>query len=215
MPNIVAGIACSAGLKTDIQSSTVGGYRFFQHSSNANTLALIASQSWDYVVLQNQSQVPGWKPADVTTYSLPYAQTLVQKIKESSPNGQIIYYQTWGRETGDANNCSYYPKVCTFSGHTDALIEGYQLYQTQTGGSIAEVGKIWRIVANDSQRPFAASDLWTGDGSHPDILGSYLVAITMFTKIFQRSPNSLFYPSSVSQANARYIQEKVAADFGF
>jgi len=67
LPQLVNDMACSAGVHLEIASSVKGGYRFSDHKSDADTMSAINREKWDYVVLQNQSQVPGWKPAHVET----------------------------------------------------------------------------------------------------------------------------------------------------
>lgn len=207
LPNMVKDLACSGGYNLSVASSTPGGYRFLNHAGNTDTLTAIDSQQWDYVILQNQSQVPGWKPADVTTYSTPYAGILVDAISANNPGTQIIYYVTWGRENGDTVNCGYYSNVCTFTGHTAALLEGYTLYQTATGGTLAKTGTAWEAVVDDGSAPFDSGELWQSDGSHPELLGSYLTATTIYATLFNESPVNLDVPNGISSDNGLYLQQ--------
>ncbi len=210
LPNILSNMASSVYLLIEYDQSTPGGAKFSTHKDNATTISKIQSQDWDYVVLQNQSQVPGWKPNDVTNNSLPHAQTLVDLITNNNPSTKIIYFQTWGRENGDSTNCAYYPLVCTFDGHTQALKDGYEIYRSNTGGTIAPVGEVWQEVVNDSDLPFTANDLWSGDGSHPDILGSYLASLTIFSTIFDVSPEEITYDANLDEVHVSYLQQQVA-----
>lgn len=155
--------------------------------------------------------MPGWRPGAVTTYSLPHAQTLVNVINANHQDTEIIYFVTWGRENGDADNCDYYPLVCTFSGHTQALLDGYSIYQDGTGGTLGLVGTTWEAVVDDNSAPFVSGDLWSADGSHPSILGSYLTANVLFIAAFQESPLNADYISTLSEENAIYLQQ-VAED---
>ncbi len=215
LPSIINNMASSVYLLIEYDQSTIGGAWFSTHVNSADTTSKIQSQDWDYVVLQNQSQVPGWKPNDVINSSLPNAQTLVNRITNNNASTKVIYFQTWGRENGDSQNCGYYSLVCTFDGHTQALKEGYEIYQSNTGGTIAPVGSVWQEVANDSDLPFNSSDLWSGDGSHPDILGSYLAALTIFSTIFNVSPEEITYDADLDEVNVSYLQDQVALFLGY
>ena len=215
LPNIISKMASSVNVLIEYDQYTPGGARFSTHKDNATTISKIQSQDWDYVVLQNQSQVPGWKPTAVRNYSLPHAQTLVALITGNNPSTKIIYFQTWGRENGDYENCAYYPLVCTFGGHTQALKDGYNIYESNTVGIIAPVGEVWQVVVNDAALPFSASDLWSGDGSHPDILGSYLASLTIFSTIFNVSPEEITYDADLDEADVSYLKEQVALFLGY
>ena len=212
LPSLVTQIASSKNQTIETTAVTPGGTRFSGHAAaNSGAMNAINSEQWDFVILQNQSQVPGWKPADVTTLSLPHAETLVNAIQANNAATQIIYFVTWGRENGDAGNCSYYPTVCTFSGHTSALLEGYGIYQASTGGKLAVAGPAWKAVVDDASAPFDSGELWSGDGSHPDLLGSYLTASVLFTAMFSETPLGADAPAGISAAHASYLQQ-IAAD---
>ena len=206
LPHLVKGIACSGRHKLSVTALTPGGYKFYQHAKDRNTLNVIASRKWDFVVLQNQSQIPGLKPARVRARSTPHAKKLVKAIKANHRNTKIIYYVTWGRENGDSQNCKYYRKVCTFEGHTQALLAGYTLYRNATGGTLAKAGPAWKAVVDDRQAPFAAGELWSGDHSHPTLRGTYLAACTIFAAMFDQSPAGLYYPADLSKSDAAYLQ---------
>lgn len=206
LPHLVKGIACSGGYKIEVATTTPGGYKFYQHAANRNTLKLIASQKWDFVILQNQSQIPGLKPRTVRSRSTPHAKTLVKAIKANNRKTKIIYYVTWGRRNGDTRNCKYYRKVCTFEGHTQALLAGYTLYRNATGGTLAKVGSAWKAVVDDRKAPFPAGDLWVGDHSHPTLKGTYLAACTLFAAMFDQSLADSYYPKQLSKKDATYLQ---------
>lgn len=211
LPSLVSQFACGMGNNIVYDSYTPGGYWFLNHKDDPGTLSKINSTNWDFVVLQNQSQVPGWKPAHVTANSLPNAQALVDLILNNNTATTVIYFQTWGRQNGDSQNCNYYPLVCTFDGHTEALIAGYDIYATNTGGEIAPVGTAWKSIVDDDGAPFPASNLWSGDGSHPALHGSYLAAALIYGNIFSTSPIGSSYTAGLSNADATYLQQQAEA----
>ncbi|MCB0764529.1 MAG: hypothetical protein KDB84_07475, partial [Flavobacteriales bacterium] len=69
LPNTFRQLALSLGDTVVVGSSAPGGYTLFQHSTYAPTLAAIASRPWDYMVMQEQSQL-GALPAAITTTEL-------------------------------------------------------------------------------------------------------------------------------------------------
>lgn len=206
LPALVRDLACSGGFKIEVTAFTPGGYRFSQHAKDKRLLNLIRSRKWSFVVLQNQSQVPGWKPAEIMRRSTPHAVALARAIKANHPDTRLIYYVTWGKENGDAQNCNHHPKVCTFKGNTQALHKGYTLYKNATGGTLARVGSAWQAVVEDPDPPFDPAELWIADHSHPGLKGSYLAACTLFAALFNRSPSGLHYPQPLTGDDAAYLQ---------
>ena len=207
LPALLEQMACSLGYKIEHDSYTPGGAWFKNHKDDPATLVKINSENWDFVVLQNQSQAPGWKPVDVKIQSLPNAQTLVNQIKANNAQSKIIYCATWARQHGDSQNCNYYSRVCTFTGHTAALKEGYDIYQTSTGGLIAPVGTYWQFIVQDSKvnRPFDANNLWSEDGGHPSLIGSYLAAAAILKQIISAPVSSSDFTAGLDSETASYI----------
>ena len=94
LPNTLRQLALSLDDTMTVASSAPGGYTLFQHSTYAPTIAAIESQDWDFVVLQEQSQL-GALPFDVTTTELG-ASALVQRIEENHECTYPVFYMTWG-----------------------------------------------------------------------------------------------------------------------
>jgi hypothetical protein len=61
--------------------NTPGGYTFQGHSTNATSLSKIMMGDWDYVVLQEQSQMPSFPDQQVASEVFPYAQKLDSIVK--------------------------------------------------------------------------------------------------------------------------------------
>lgn len=78
LPNTLRQLALSLGDTVTVASSAPGGYTLFQHSTYQPTLDAIAAQPWDYVVLQEQSQL-GALPLDATNTEIGATQ-LVEAI---------------------------------------------------------------------------------------------------------------------------------------
>ena len=95
LPDLVKQMAGTTGFNVSVDSNTPGGATFADHKVNATTIAKIGARDWDYVVLQNQSQTPSWRPEDVETTSLPNAQALVDMIEANSVTTHVIWFETW------------------------------------------------------------------------------------------------------------------------
>ncbi len=207
LPRIFLSLARAKGKRIATKTYAVGGYKFENHKKSAAALSAIKSEDWDYIVLQNQSQVPGLRPRDVEIQSLPNAIDLAKIISDHNTRTQIVYFVTWGRKNGDAMNCRYYSKVCDFRGHTEALSQGYGIYQNITGGVLAEVGQSWLAVINDLSASDALKDLWSADGSHPSYRGTYLAANKIYTSIFNESTLGVEVYGSLKKGEAIYYQQ--------
>lgn len=207
LPHVFLSLAHKKGKRAIVKSYTMGGYKFEHHKKSMAALKAIESENWDYVVLQNQSQVPGLKPKHVVPKSLPNAIDLTKIIHANNASTQIVYFVTWGRKNGDAMNCRYYPKVCDFSGHTDALSQGYGIYQSSTGGVLAEVGQSWLTVINDISASDSFKELWNSDDSHPTYRGTYLAANTIYASIFNESTIGIEFYGSLKRIDAVYYQQ--------
>lgn len=207
LPGLVGSFAIGQSCSVNIESNTPGGVSFADHLQDATTLRLLEQGGWDAVVLQNFSQTPSQPPEEVEMTSLLDAEALADLARQHSPDARIVYYVTWGRRDGDADNCDTYPKVCTFEGHTEALIEGYEMYATATDGELARVGPAWRFVVEDPDAPEGAAELWTNDGSHPTLAGSYLAASVIFLRLFDRPSSSDFEAGVVLADYYRSVAE--------
>ena len=104
---MLSNIANAFGDSVNYDQSTPGGTSLYAHSQNQTTLNKINQQSWDYVVLQDQSQRPSLSPTYVAAASVyPYASQLVTEIQSNNLCSEPLFYMTWGRKYGDQSNCS-------------------------------------------------------------------------------------------------------------
>ena len=182
LPQTLAGIALSKGDTLVYDSSVPGGYTFQQHSAYAPTLSKINQQAWDYVVLQEQSQLPSFSPAQVATSVLPYARKLDSLILLNDSCTETVFYMTWGRENGDASNCGFYPPVCTYEGMQQCLRESYLQMAALNHASVSPVGVAWKRVRTE----YPAMPLYQADESHPGIYGTYLAACVFYSTLYHK-----------------------------
>lgn len=206
LPELVQKIALSTNDYIDYQSYTPGGSRFQQHASNPVVLNKIAEGNWDYVVLQEQSQLPSFSQQQVAAQVYPYAQQLVNAIKQANPCGSAIFYMTWGRKFGDQPNCNNgLTQVCTYEGMDDALYNSYMQMAANNKSLVSPVGRVWRALRE--QNP--DMELYVADESHPSYIGSVAAAFTFYTVIFKKDPTLSTFVGNLSPTDASTIKAVV------
>ncbi len=202
LPNMVKQFAESKGKTFLYDQNTPGGYTLNGHSTNATSLSKIAEGDWDFVVLQEQSQMPSFPPNQVASDVYPFASILVDSIRSANACTEPIFFMTWGRENGDQANCEFYEPLCTYEGMQGRLTESYTEMAELNKAYVSPVGEAWRRVrVADS-----SIDLYTNDGSHPSIYGSYIAASVFYGMMFNDSPIGGSYPNTISEEDAELIQ---------
>ena len=203
LPEMTRQLALSLGDTLIVANSSPGGYTFQQHTANAATQGLIDQGNWDFVVLQEQSQLPSFPPSQVAAECLPYAQALVDTIRAHSPCAEPVFYMTWGRQNGDAQNCASWPPVCTYEGMQQQLRQSYLQMAQDNNAACAPAGMAWKRMREE----FPAINLYSSDGSHPSVAGTYLVACTMYSTFFRNTTVGATFTSSLDAATASTLQQ--------
>ncbi|MCB9164093.1 MAG: hypothetical protein H6592_06625 [Flavobacteriales bacterium] len=181
LPNTLRLLALSLGDTITVTSSTPGGATFQSHAVNATTINAINSGAWDFVVLQEQSQL-GALPFEITTTEASAGQ-LVELIHDNDPCTMPVFYMTWGRRDGDDLNCASFPFMCTYTGMQQALTANYVALAEGNDAFTAPVGEAWRLVRDGHPE----IELYVSDGSHPSPAGTYLAACVFYCTLFQES----------------------------
>ena len=203
LPNLLRQLALSGGDSLIMDSNTPGGYTFANHSSNALTLQKLALNTNDFVILQAQSQEPSFPPTQVETQTFPYAQQLDSLIHVGSDCAKTVFYMTWGRKYGDAQNCPNYPPLCSFEGMNDRLRWAYKQMADENEALMSPVGMAWKASwAADS-----TINLWSSDFSHPSLAGSYLAACVFYATILEKNPVGLSYTAGLPAVQATFLQQ--------
>lgn len=207
LPQMVADLATSTSDVLQFQSNTPGGYTFNGHSTNAISLSMIQNGGWDFVVLQEQSQLPSFPISQVQTDCFPYATLLDSLILAYIPCAETMFYMTWGRENGDNLNCPSWPPVCTYEGMDSLLRLRYEQMAVDNQAVLSPVGALWRYL----RIHHPSIGLYAGDGSHPSLAGSYAAACSFYTAIFRKDPTLITTDLGVSMADALIIRNAAKA----
>ncbi|MBL7885512.1 MAG: T9SS type A sorting domain-containing protein [Flavobacterium sp.] len=207
LPQLIANAAQSTNDVLLFDSNTPGGYRLQDHNSNSTSLSKIAQGNWDFVVLQEQSQLPSFPINQVNTQVFPYATSLNNLIISQNPCAETVFFMTWGRQNGDSQNCAVFPSVCTYEGMDDLLRERYMTMTINNQAIVSPVGAVWRYLRTHSPE----LNLYVSDGSHPSLLGSYAAACTFYTTLFRKDPTLISFNSSLTETDANTIKAAVKA----
>jgi len=211
LPALLSNAAQSTGDSVIYDSNCIGGYTFQLHSTNATTLQKIAQGNFDFIVLQEQSQLPSFPISQVQSSVYPYAKTLDSLINVANPCTETVFYMTWGRKNGDASNCPNWPPICTYSGMDSLLRMRYEYMANTNNALVSPVGAVWRYIRNN----FPAIELYSADESHPSLAGSYAAACTFYSIVFRKDPTAISFSStldSTDAANIRNAAKLVAYD---
>ncbi len=205
LPAMTSSLATSVGDVLIYNSNTPGGYTFEGHSTNTTSINLMQQGTWDYVILQEQSQLPSFPESQVESDCYPYAAILNEMIKSYNPCAETMFYMTWGRKTGDAGNCPNWPPVCTYEGMDDLLAQRYMQMAADNNAVVSPVGKVWRYLRDSG----TTIELYNADNSHPSVAGTYAAACCFYTAIFQKDPLLITDNQGLSAVDAQEIREAV------
>jgi len=202
LPLLLSNAAQSVGDSVIYDSNCIGGSTLQLHSTNSTTLQKIAQGDFDFVVLQEQSQLPSFPISQVQSSVYPYAQQLDSLINDANSCTETVFYMTWGRKNGDASNCPNWPPVCTYSGMDSLLRLRYMQMANDNNAIISPVGAVWRHIRNN----YPNIELYNADESHPSLEGSYAAACTFYSILFRKNPSQISFVSTLDSTEASNIR---------
>jgi hypothetical protein len=172
LPHTFQGIATSKGKEVVVDNSTIGGCTLFYQKDDNRTNMLLA-HDWDYISLQDYSQLPTIKAAREK-----YLYPAVQYIAAHKKNAKVLMYDTWGyikgtttacptsgpQEcfplgtnqdlTGDCKTSSRYSHlVDTYDCMTYALARGYMNAFAYGADAVAPCGMTWEVARASTAIP--------------------------------------------------------------
>ncbi len=198
LPFTFAALAWSAGRRVDTTVLAPGGWALADHATDPDTQSTLAASRWDWVVLQEQSEVPSLE-SDRQTLMYPAARDLVRMARAA--NAQPMFFDTWAHQDGWPQN-----GLRDYASMQSAIDDAYTFIASEQHAAVAPVGQAWAQVVADDPNPA----LWQGDGSHPTSKGTYLAACVFYAAIFKTSPLGLGYHPWVSDGDARELQQAAA-----
>lgn len=163
MPEILAALT-----GWEVVAHTRGGAYLSEHLDPSaelgqKTLPALENETWDYVVLQEQSR----GPFAIRDQFLESVRSLCPLIRAAG--AQPLLYATWAYRDGTQRLSDV---GMTYEAMADALYTGYHMAAEENGALIADVGEAFAAVRHKL-------DLYTPDDYHPSATGSLLAALTI------------------------------------
>ena len=202
LPAMFDALSTSLGKTVTVGSKTNGGFTFQNHYNDQQTFTAMHQQEWNLVVLQAQSQEPSFPYDQVNTNTLPYSNLLADSAYAISPCTNVMYYMTWGRENGDPQ----WDSINTFAKMNERLYNAYMRFADSAEAMVSPVAVAWKYVRDN----YPAIQLYNGDGSHPSLEGTYLIACTFYASVFQETPVGASYYGGINPATAAILQNAAA-----
>jgi hypothetical protein len=193
LPTVFREMARAAGENIETSMVAEGGETLAQHAASSDDSTAIGGSHWQYVVLQEQSEIPSVESLRQSGM-YPAARSLVASIR--ADGATPILLDTWAHRDGWADY------GLTFATMQAAIDQGYATIAGELKVSIAPAGQVWQLVAG--RDPGIA--LWQADGSHPTLAGTFLAACTLYTRVFGPCPVGGSYTAGLPAAVAAAIE---------
>jgi len=199
LPATFASLAWSGGHRVETAVQAPGGWTLLDQASAPSTASTLSGSKWDYVVLQEQSEIPSVEYMRQSAM-YPAARDLVTMVRGAG--AAPMFFVTWAHRQGWPQN-----GMPDYSTMQTAIDNAYLSIAREQHASLAPVGFAWSELLGLEAHP----DLWQDDGSHPTGKGTYLAACVFYAAIFRQSPSGLGYHPWISGSDAAQIQDVAAA----
>ena len=185
VPSILKNLAQSQGKQVITQANCVPGESFKGHAQSDSTNKLIRQANYDYVVLQGYSREFTHSHDSIAQASLPYVKQLMDSITKYAPQAIPIFYMTWGYKNGTKLPTPF----DNFDDMNTIIQRRYEKLAQRYGCWVAPVGVAWATVYHKNPD----INLYGSDDYHPSLAGSYLVACTLHSMLFNERCNTQYY----------------------
>jgi hypothetical protein len=167
LPRLLVDLAATAEQPTQVEVATIfaGGASLRRHWNAGTAQKALATSTWDYVVLQEQSTLPVKNPQR-------YHENVRLFAAEIAKHGaKIALYLTWSRQQVP---------------HTqDQITRAVEDIAVEIGARVVPVGPAWHAAMREDPSLM----LYEDDGSHPTAAGSYLAACVFLVRLFDQRPH--------------------------
>ena len=179
MPEMVQSLADSTGVPANVHMVAFSNVALIDHWREGTARSSIAKGGWRYVVLQ---QGPS-----AVQYNRDSLRLLTKMFddKVRAVGAKTALFSVWPM----AVNIADFPRA----------IESYALAAADVDGVLLPVAAAWQ----ETWKLDPEMALYAGDGLHPTMEGSYLAAIVIYAKLFDRSPIGL--PASMTLRNGSIV----------
>lgn len=202
LPDMLKKIAAAKGISVETSTSARGGARLAHHSGDADLLERLDETAWDFVVLQEHTQLPALEDTDVATDSLPFAAELATRARKVSSETQVVFFMGMAHREGDQLHKKTLPAVGSYMGMQARTNATYRKMANSNNAMLAPVGEVWARMRKDHPD----IELYVDD-RHPSVAGTYLAACVFFTTLFSQKCDAAYIPGSLEGAVGATIQK--------
>lgn len=206
LPAMVAAIAKSRGDKLIYAAHTPGGASLSRHAASRDILEKLRQQDWDFVVLQEQSQLPGLGTRLLAKAVYPHAARLVEETKKANGQTSVVFYMAMAHRNGDPANKKVSSDLLTFEGAQRRINRTYTKMAQDNQALVAPVGVAWR----EARKKHPTIALYADD-VHPNPTGTYLAACVFYATLFQSPCTGAAVPRQINQSAALSLQQTADA----
>jgi hypothetical protein len=168
LPAIVEALAEASGQKRFVYKSVAfPDYSLQDHWTEGHARKAIAASKWDVVVLQQGPSAL----EESRKLLLEYTRLFDKAIRAAGARPAL--YMVW-------------PSQARFRDF-DRVVESYRLAANEVKAILFPVGEAWR----EAWKRDATMALYSDDNFHPSPAGSYLAALVIYEKLFDRLPMGL------------------------
>ena len=204
LSRVFVNIADATGHKSDVYEISQGYYSLKQFSDpndKAGSMLnqILTGKEWDFVILQENTSIALSSSAEEDMF--PYARTLDEKVKAAG--GQTAFLMTWAPKNGIKTGLKQHTVT-----EAQSMLAGNYISISQKLDDLLIPAGVGFMRCMDA---YPEIELWDADGQHPSPAGTYLTACTIYSVIFQESPENCSYTGDLEPELASKLQ-KIAAD---
>lgn len=173
MPELLIALAAASGLPLTIKTVTDGGATLQRHWLHRKALAAICEGDWDYVVLQEHSQlgrqtINGIEEVNDPAFSHTYVRLFDQAIQQTG--AKTLLTQTWADQARP---------------EAQALLDrAFYKIASEINASVVPVANVWQQIKTELSDE---QDLYAADGFHPSPLGSLVSALVFYRYLMAKN----------------------------
>ena len=167
LPRLVAELAAAADPPQQVDWALVfaGGASLRRHWNAGRAQELLQSEAWDYVVLQEQSTLPLKNRQRYHDNVRLFASLIAERAAKT------LLYLTWSRQAAPETQ--------------EAITRAVYDIGREINARVVAVGPAWHRALDE----VPGLGLYTSDGSHPTVEGSFLAACMFHVTLFEAEPH--------------------------
>lgn len=170
LPQVLQAISAKSKNPLDVESYTAGAMSlrgFLDDPAHTKARQLVENGKYDWLILQDQSQTPAYKPEETMDSVRRWAQI-------AKKNGtKVMLFLTWAHASADGN------KISPLIAMQEQTSTTYCKAAIENNVKVAPVGEAWAAW----YRKNPDKELHHKDMSHPNPMGTYLAACVIHASI--------------------------------